>query len=195
MQSGTQREEAEMNNAEAASTLQEVEGLTTRTRRVARASSIPFLVFGALTLGAIPFTQIGDSGADGFYWLVAGPLGGAITWHLAGRRGERIGLIDRKAYLYAAIIGAMVVGALLVGWAGGEGEFSEVGTVFPIAAGLVAIAFVSGSTLVGAAGIAIAAWGAAVLVTEPDELAAWAYAGEGAVLVIGGLVARAVEPR
>lgn len=148
-----------------------------------------------LTLGAIPFSQIGDDGADGFYWLVAGPLGGALTWRLSSRRGERIGLVDAQAYLYAAIIAAMVIGALAVGWAGGESAFSEVGTVFPIAAGLVAIAFVSGSTLVGVAGLAIAAWGAAVLVADLEELAVWAYAGEGTVLVVAGLVARAAERR
>jgi hypothetical protein len=184
-----------MDNAQAASTLQEVERLTARTRTIARGSSIPFLVFGALTLGAIPFTQIGEHGADGFYWLLAGPLGGGLTWYFAGCRGERIGLEDPSFYLYAAIIAAMVIGALAVGWAGGEGAFSEVGTVFPIAAGLLAIAVVSGSALVGVAGIAIAAWGAAVLVADPEELAAWAYAGEGAVLVLAGLLARAAERR
>jgi hypothetical protein len=195
MQSKAQREEVEMDSAEAASTLHEIERLTERTRRSAYARSIPFLVFGVLTLGSVPFTQIGEDGSDGYYWLVAGPVGCLLAWHLFTRRGERIGVIDRNAYIYGAIIAAMVAGALAVGWLGSEHAFSEVGTLFPIAAGLVAIAFVSRSALVGVAGLTIAAWGAAVMVADPAELSAWAYAGEGAALIGAGLVARAAEPR
>jgi hypothetical protein len=178
-----------MAHGDAASTLEDLEGLRRGTRAQAHASWIPFLVFGFLTLGAVPFAVGGEDGYDGYYWLVAGPMGCAATWLIAQHRGHELGLEDRRFRVYAAIIAAMVAGALAVGWTGGEGAFAEVGTLFPIAAGLLAIGAVSGSVLTAGAGAAVAAWGAGVLASDPDELAAWAYAGEGAVLLVAGLLA------
>lgn len=180
-----------MNETEPKVTLEGLEDLRLRTRRRAHPSWLPLLIFGVLSLGAVPFALGGDDGYDGFYWLAAGPLGGALTWILARRRGLEIGLEDRNFNAYAAIIAAMVAGALAIGWAGGEGAFSEAGTVYPIAIGLVAIAAIARSPLLAATGAALAAWGTGVLIADPEEVAAWTYAGEGAILIVAGLASLA----
>jgi hypothetical protein len=177
-----------MNKIEPAVTLESIERLRDRTQRVAHPSWVPFLVFGLLVLGAVPFSLAGDDGLDGFYWLVAGPLGGVATWRLVERRGLSLGLIDRNVRTHAAIIAAMVAGALIVGWTGGDSAFSEAGTVYPIAGGLIAIGTINRSPLIVAAALAIAAWGTGVLIADPAEVAAWAYAGEGVILLATGLV-------
>jgi hypothetical protein len=179
-----------MNKTEPKVALDELEDLRTRARRTAHASWVPLFVFGVLTLGAVPFALLGDDGYDGFYWLVAGPLGGAVTWQLVQRRGSEIGIFDRRARIYAAIIAAMVAGALIIGWSG-ESAFSEAGTLYPIAAGLLAIGAISRNLLIAAVGVAIASWGTAMLIAEPDEIAAWSYAGEGGVLLVAGIIALA----
>jgi hypothetical protein len=180
-----------MNEKEPRLALDEVETLRTRTRRTAHASWLPMLVFGVLTLGAIPFALLGDDGYDGFYWLVAGPVGGAVTWQLVQRRASEVGVLDRRARLYAAIIAAMVAGALIIGWIGGDSAFSDAGTLYPIAGGLLVIGAISRTVLIALAGVAIASWGTAVLIADPDEIAAWSYAGEGAALLVAGVVALA----
>jgi hypothetical protein len=177
-----------MSDTESAATLESIERLRDRTQRVAHPSWVPFFVFGLLVLGAVPFSLAGDDGLDGFYWLLAGPLGGVLTWKLVERRGVAIGLIDRNVRLHAAIIAAMVAGALIVGWAGGESAFSEAGTVYPIAAGLLAIGAINRNPLIAGAALAIAAWGTGVLIADPAEVAAWTYAGEGAILLGAGSV-------
>src|SRR5947207_8666438 len=106
-----------MSDVQSEVSLSEVEDLRRRTRRTASPSWLPFFVFGALCLGAVPFALPGD-GYDGFYWLVAGPAGGALTWWLAQRRGTSLGILDRHIPLYAAIIAGMVFGATAIGWAG-----------------------------------------------------------------------------
>jgi hypothetical protein len=188
MQSAKPEEEAAMNEIESAQTLESIERLRDRTHRVAHPSWLPFLIFGALVIGAVPFSLAGDDGWDGYYWLAAGPIGGIATWKLIERRGAVIGLIDRNVRVHAAIIAAMVAGGLIIGWAGGESAFSEAGTVYPIAAGLLAIAAINRSTLIAIAGAGIAAWGTGVLIADPTEVAAWTYAGEGAILFAAGLI-------
>jgi hypothetical protein len=150
MQSAKPEEEAAMNEIESAQTLESIERLRDRTHRVAHPSWLPFLIFGALVIGAVPFSLAGDDGWDGYYWLAAGPIGGIATWKLIERRGA--------------------------------------GTVYPIAAGLLAIAAINRSTLIAIAGAGIAAWGTGVLIADPTEVAAWTYAGEGAILFAAGLI-------
>src|ERR671918_885105 len=129
-----------MNEIDSKATLESVQHLRDATHRAAHASWLPLFVFGLLVLGAVPFALAGDDGWDGYYWLVAGPLGGIIAWRLVAHRGVSIGLIDRRARTYVAIVAVMVAGALVVGWAGADSDFSNAGTAYPIAAGMAAIA-------------------------------------------------------
>lgn len=176
-----------MNEIDSEATLESIERLRERTHRVAHASWLPFFVFGLLVIGAVPFSLAGDDGWDGYYWLLAGPLGGIVTWKLVQRRGSAVGLVDRNVRLHAAIIAAMVAGALIIGWAGAESAFSEAGTAYPIAAGLLAIGAINRNPVIAAAGAGIAAWATGVLIADPAEIAAWTYAGEGAILLAAGL--------
>jgi hypothetical protein len=177
-----------VNQTDTRSTLESIEGLRDRTHRLAHPSWLPLFVFGLLVLGAVPFALAGDSGWDGYYWLAAGPLGGIIAWRLVAHRGVSIGLIDRRAGTYAAIVAVMVAGALVVGWAGADSDFSNAGTAYPIAAGMAAIAVIARVAVIGAAAAGIAAWATAVLIADPAEIAAWTYAGEGAILIAAGLL-------
>lgn len=176
-----------MNEIESEATLETIERLRDRTHRLAHASWLPFFVFGLLVIGAVPFSLAGEDGWDGYYWLVAGPLGGIVIWNLVQRRGSAIGLIDRNVRVHAAIIAAMVAGALIVGWAGAESDLSEAGTAYPIAAGLLAIAAINRNPVIAAAGAGIAAWATGILIADPAEIAAWTYGGEGAILLAAGV--------
>src|SRR5918996_4838881 len=95
-----------MNEIDSKATLESVQHLRDATHRAAHASWLPFFVFGLLVLGAVPFSLAGDDGWDGYYWLVAGPLGGIVTWKLVERRGVSLGLVDRNVRIHAAIIAA-----------------------------------------------------------------------------------------
>ena len=81
----------------------------------------------------------------------------------------------------------MVVASLIIGSAGGESDFSEAGTAYPIAAGLSAIAAINRNPLIGLAATGIAAWASGVLIIAPAKIAAWTYAGEAAILLAAGL--------
>jgi hypothetical protein len=174
----------------AAATLSEVERVRGETRERLDPGWVPYLVFGVLTMLSAPFTQIGEGGAEGIFWLVAGPVGLAITWLFYRRHELQVGLMDRQEYLLAGIVAAMVLGAILVGWDAPE-EFSEAGWMFPIGAGLVAIGALESSAVDAGIGMALLVAAAALQALDPAQPAAWAAVLGGAILLAGGLVLRA----
>lgn len=176
-------------SATAASVLSEVERVRGRTRETLDAGWLPYFVFGALTMLSAPFTQVGDGGAEGLYWLAAGPVGLAITWLYYRRHELEIGLVDRQEYLLAGIVATMVLGAIAVGWAT-AGDFSEAGWIFPIGAGLLAIGALESSPLDAAIGVALLMVAGALIAIEPAEPGTWAALLAGTILLAGGLAVR-----
>lgn len=173
----------------AATMLDEVERVRERTRERLDPGWVPYLVFGALTMLSAPFTQIGADGAEGIYWLVAAPVGLAITWLFYRRHELQIGLVDRQEYLLAGIVAAMVLGATLVGWLAPE-PFSEAGWMLPIGAGLLAIGALEWSEVDAGVGLGMLITGVGLQAVDPAQPAAWAAVLGGAILLAGGLVLR-----
>ena len=178
-----------MAEADAVRTLGEVERLRERTRDAVEWGWFPFLVFGAAVLLSAPFAWIDDGAALGYYWLIAGPVGVAVTLYAVRSMELRAGVLDRHEMVYAAVIAAMVAGAIIVGWTA-EGIWSDVGHMFPIGAGLLVIAAIDRSALVAWTGASIIGLGILLLITEPSHADGWVALGEGAILITAGLVAR-----
>ena len=174
----------------AATMLSEVERVRGKARESLDPGWMPYLVFGALTMLSAAFTQIGDDGSEGLYWLVAGPVGLAITWRYYRANELRVGLVDRQEYVLAGIVAAMVLGATAVGWLAAE-PFSEAGWMFPIGAGLLAIGILESSTPDTGVGIAMLVVATALTALEPAEPAMWAALLGGAILLAGALASRA----
>jgi hypothetical protein len=177
----------------AAQTLHEVEMVRDRTRSSLVAGWIPFLVFGVATLLSAVFARVDDGQALGTYWLIAGPLGVAITL-LGFRRLEvRTGVFDRNEYFYATVIVLMVGGATLIGFTA-ENLASDVGPLFPVGAGLLVIGAFDRSMLVTGTGALIVVLGLGLAVIGPAYADMWAAIGEGAILIAAGLMTRPTRP-
>lgn len=174
----------------AATMLNEVERVRGTTRQSLNPGWLPYLVFGALTLLSAPFTQIGSGGSEGIYWLVAGPLGLAIAWRYYRAHELRVGLIDRQEYLLAGIVAAMVVGAILVGWFASD-RISEVGWMFPIGAGLLAVGVLESSRPDAGVGIGMLVVAGLLVALEPAQPDTWAAVLGGAILLAGAVASRA----
>jgi hypothetical protein len=178
-----------MADADAIQTLGEVERLRERTRDAVEWGWFPFLIFGVAVLLSAPFAWIDDGAALGYYWLVAGPIGVAVTLYAVRTLEIRAGVLDRHEMAYAIVIAAMVAGAIIVGWTA-DGVGSDVGHVFPIGAGLLVIAAIDRSALVAWTGASIIGLGIALLIAEPSNADGWVALGEGAILITAGVVAR-----
>ena len=178
-----------MAEADAAQTLGEVERLRERTRYAVEWGWFAFLVFGGAVLLSVPFALADDGSALGVYWLVAGPLGVAVTLYGIRSMEVQAGVLDRRELSYGIVIAAMVAVAIVIGWTA-EGIASEVGQAFPIGAGLLVIAAIDRSRLVAMTGASIVVLGIALLIAEPAHAKAWVALGEGIILIWAGLVAR-----
>jgi hypothetical protein len=189
MQSERAKEEQMTDGATAASMLNEVERVRGATRENLDPGWMPYLVFGLLTMVSAAFTQIGDGGSEGLYWLVAGPVGLAITWLFYRAQELRVGVVDRREHLLAGIVAAMVLGAIAVGWLTGE-PFSEAGWMFSIGAGLLAIGVLEASAPDVGVGIAMLVAAVAITATDPGEPAMWAALLGGAILLGGAAATR-----
>ncbi len=176
--------------ATAATMLDEVERVQGETREKLDPGWLPYLLFGVLTMLSAVFTQIGDGGREGVYWLVAGPIGLIVTWRYYRKHELEIGLLDRQEYVLAGIVAAMFVGAIVIGWVGPD-EFSEAGWIFPIGAGLLAVGVYAESPLDGWVGIALLVLGGLLVALEPSEPAVWAAVLTGAVLLAAAAAVRA----
>jgi hypothetical protein len=174
-----------MDKEEARGTLGTISGIQRSTREAVRASWVPYLVFGALAVLSAPVTQIDDGAANGIYWLVAGPIGLAITWRYYRRHEISIGALDRNEYLNAAICAAMVVGATAVGWLTSD-SFSQAGWVLPIGAGLLAFGALERGVIEMAAGGAMLVFAGALIAIDPGEAVLIAALGTGAILLVAG---------
>jgi hypothetical protein len=173
----------------AAHTLRDLERVRDQTQSSLTAGWIPFLVFGVATLVSAVFTRVDDGHALGTYWLVAGPLGVAITL-LGFRRYElRRGVFDRNEHFYATVIVLMVGSATLIGFMT-ENLTSDVGPLFPIGAGLLLIGAFDRSLPIVSSGALIVALGLVLLAADPAHADTWAAIGEGLILIAAGIMIR-----
>jgi hypothetical protein len=179
-----------MTEKETLQTFRGLEQVRDRTRTALLWGWLPFLVFGTATLVSAPISQVNDGEALGVYWLVAGPLALAVTL-LGYRRMEiRSGVVERNEALYAGLIAAILVSAMAIGFLADDGIASEVGPLVPVGIGMLAISAVDRSRLVAVAGALILVLAFALAVAGPANAGTWAAAGEGALLIGAGLIAR-----
>lgn len=96
--------------------LDKVSRLRQRARARRRATSVPLLVFGGITLvgAGLPEAGLGFSGVWSLYWIVAGPLGFWTVHRYQQRRLRRTGVGSGRGS-YAAVSVALVAAAVLLG--------------------------------------------------------------------------------
>lgn len=128
--------------------------------RLAELSWLPWVLYGVLSLIAVPVTWRFGGPVDGVYWAVAVPVGVAITsWyyrHLEIRIGAESRIAPTLVGAGVIVIGAFGTGA--VGGALGWPLLAATGPAFSIAAGLSIFAVVQRSV-----GLALAAGTVTVL--------------------------------
>lgn len=169
-------------------------GVVHRTRgqtrsRLAELSWLPWVLYGVLSLIAVPMTWWFGEPVHGVYWALAVPVGVAITsWHY--RRVEvRIGAEARIAptLVGAGVIAVGAFGTGAVGGALGWPMLAATGPAFSIAAGLSIFAVVRRSVGLALAAGTITILAGAVLVAGTD-----ARPASMILLMVCGLVGIAV---
>jgi hypothetical protein len=177
-----------MDSAQAARTLNEIEGVRTKARGLLDAAWFPLLVWGTIELASAPFTQIAGGDAVGFYWVVAGPLGFFVTFVYFRGRELDLGMVSRHKVAYIVTAVAIGVGSMALGIAGQGDMLSAVGPVFVVAAGLAAFAALDRSLILAVSTVAMVLLGAGLLLVSPADATFWAAVGEGAILMLTALV-------
>jgi hypothetical protein len=181
---------AQVADDQALQTLKDVEAIRVRTRQAVEWGWLPFVAFGVATLVSAPFTQVDDGYTIAVYWLVAAPMATAVTLVGYRRMEMRRGVVERYERVYVLLIAAMLAAALAIGFLADDGLASQVGPVFPVGIGLLAIAVIDSSPFIAATGALILALGVVLAVTAPANADTWAMATEGIVLIGAGLVTR-----
>lgn len=109
-----------MDEERAATTLEEIDRLRRRARRQSHPFWFPLVLFGVLGVVATPFCGIGAGHGHGAFWMVAGPVGGAITAFYYRRREMTLGAgVNGLPYVLVAMsimAGASLLGGLGPGW-------------------------------------------------------------------------------
>lgn len=183
-----------MVNSDAAQTLQQVERIRRSTRAVLDYPWVPFVVFGAITVGSAALTNVWDGAAVGVWWFVLGPAGLAITWRYYRGRELSVGFVDRREHLYTALLGAMFLVAFALGFAGGGDLLSDVGPTYAVGAGLLGVAAIDRSAIVACCGAAQLVLAFAVTITEPSHSGPLMALAGGGILVLTGLLIRRRGP-
>lgn len=186
-----------MEARDAVATYKEIERVRREARQRGRGELrdlwLPFVLYGTLLL-ATPLVEelVGGAGV-GIYWMIAGPSGAAICgWYYHGRE-LRIGL-EQNAAPYVAVAIAIIVGASLLGWIGGEvgTELAWAGPLLVVSAGYVAFSWLDRRIALAVApiilaGIVVGLWVSGI---DPDTAGDISTVAYGGVFIATGLVFR-----
>ena len=130
--------------------LSQVEGVQRKTREDANPVWFPLILFGILSLASAPFGFIEDGKGLGFFWIIAGPAGSALTGWYMTRHDRRLGL-HKPGWAQLITAAALIITAFAV-VDEGIGHDSEVltatGPFFVVAAAYAVFAWLSRSALV-----------------------------------------------
>jgi hypothetical protein len=173
---------------EAAGVLRQVESLQRQTRVLLRAFWFPLVVFGAITLASTPVQWLWAGGAVGIYWALAGPLGGVgVGWYYRSR-ALRLGLSQPVLPYVVTAIGILLGAFILPAFA--AGDLQQVISLFAVAAGYLAFAWLDRSPTLAGLAVVMAAVPALVLMSGVDHPGAIAAGLTGLALLVTGLVSR-----
>lgn len=147
-------------------------GVVRRTRsqtrsRLAEPSWLPWVLYGVLSLIAVPMTWWFGTPIHGVYWALAVPVGVAITSWYYRRLEVRIGAENRITPILVGM-GVIVVGAFGTGALGGAlgwPMLAATGPAFAVAAGLSIFAMVQRNAGLALAAAAVTMLAGALLVT------------------------------
>ncbi len=143
-----------------AATLKEVDEVRRRTRATVHPAWFPMLLFGLFGLASAPFCAIDDGAGQGWFWAVAGPLGGVLTARHYHRRGMSTGACVRGGP-YWAVAAAIIAGAWLAGTSGSP-RVESAGPMIVVAVGYLIFARLERSVPVAVCAVVLAAAAAAV---------------------------------
>jgi hypothetical protein len=168
-----------MDHAEAVSTLDEVARVRRSTRRAVHPVWFSNVVAGAFFSGSAAVMALdAGEGVSLAYWIGAGLLGLALIVRHAVRAERELGVESKPADPTLGILAAIVAAAILL-----DGDV----VMFVAAAGTLAVGLLLRDRLEIAAGLAIAAVGAAILAVDPGEPWLWGNLGLGLALLAAGL--------
>ncbi len=171
--------------------LDEVSEVRSRTRCHLQSYWFPVTLFGALTLLSAPFTLIGDGSGVGWFWCVAGPLGGALVGVYYHRREQRLG-VGSPALPYIITGAAMMVGAFILPIViTGPAQASV--SSYSIAIGYLVFGILERSKMLAAVGLLIAAIPTFVIAADTAAPGMVTALFTGAIMLATGMIRRRVE--
>jgi hypothetical protein len=173
---------------DAVDVLRHVESVQREARTLLQAFWFPLVVFGAITVASAAVQWAWPGSAVGAFWAVAGPLGGiGVAWYYR-TRGIRLGLsASPTPYVVTAV--AILLGAFLLPMLT-SGDLQEVVSVFAVAAGYLAFAWIDRSPTLAGLAVFMAVVPTLVLVGDLDHPGAVTAALTGAALLATGLASR-----
>lgn len=179
-----------MERYEALALLNEVQRVRRRTKTEVGGLWFPLVVFGALSVLSAPLY----GPALGVYWMVASPIGIALTVGFYCRRERAVGAESRVRPIVSAM-GMIVVGTAVTGSLGGAlgaERIAAIGPTLAVAAGLLMFARIEHSEplAVLAAGMVTAAVALAIFGVAPAAAATALAAGTGTASLLLGLAMR-----
>jgi hypothetical protein len=168
-----------MEHAEATRTLDDVARMRRSTRRAVHPVWFSNVVAGAFFAGSAAIMALDAGKAVSLaYWIGAGAIGLALIVAHSVRLERELGVESRPTDPILAIVAAIVAAAILL-----DGEL----VLFVAAAGTLAVGVLLRDRYEVAAGVAIAAVGAAILALDPAEPWLWGNLGLGLSLLAAGL--------
>ncbi len=145
----------QQNPAEA---LREIEQLRIHTHKILNHFSFPAMLFGALMVVDAIIGNFFGGFAAGMFWVVAGPLGGALTGLYYHRTEARLGA-ETNPVPWVATAFALMVGCFAAGFGGAALELPVVSTLGPllcISAAYLVFGRLAGSTLLSVSAVILA---------------------------------------
>lgn len=180
-----------MERSDIARTIDEIDALRRDTRRALRSFWFPLVLFGALTLVGGIACLMGDGGAIGIYWAVAGPAGGIATGVHYARREAATG-VSRPAAPYVVVAVGILAGAFILP-ALTSGDLQEVVSNFAVAAGYLAFAWIERDWRIAAIAVLLAAVPLATLALVPGSACVVTAAVTGTVVLASGVAFRRAD--
>jgi hypothetical protein len=179
-----------------AETLREIDQLRGRTHKVLNHFSFPCILFGALMVISAAVGLVAGGLATGIFWMVAGPVGGAVTGLYYRRRERALGVeTSPRAWIVTSV--AILIGCMSAGFGGAALDLpmlSALGPLLCISAGYLVFGRLSNSTSLSVSAVVLAIVVVAMWLTGAGEqVGSVGTALYGVVLFTIGLMNRRTE--
>jgi hypothetical protein len=139
-----------------------------RTRSILAANSFPMILFGLLALASAPVAEAWSGPAVAVLWLVGAPIASVATglWY---RSRELEHGVASNAWPFIATGVGILIGATVLGIAGGGGVLSEAGPLFVIGLGYLVFARLERSVLVAGLAACVLVSAVALALIRPQH--------------------------